>query len=150
MASGVCKRWFAALALLLATAAAPARELQLTLIDLDADDVACGLRHPVILEEVRQAIGKMKAVEVPKSDYGMTVAIATVKRPLDCASDVIVQVRRVVPLAATEKFRTRDNLAMLELCRHGGIVVSPIKEHERDFLKQVERSVMICLGQLTY
>lgn len=143
------RRWLVLFGLVLATSA-PARELQLTVIDLDADDVACGLRYPVLQDQVRQAIGKMKAVEVPKSEYNLTVAIATVKRPLDCASDVMVQVRRVVPLAASEKFRTRDNLGMLELCRHGGIVVSPTREHERDFLKQVERSVMVCLGQLVY
>jgi hypothetical protein len=92
----------------------------------------------------------MKATVVPESDYELLVAIATVKRPLDCASDVIVTVRKVVPLAASEKFRTRDNKAVLELCRHGGIVVSPIKDHERDFMKQVERSVMVCLGQLAF
>ncbi len=63
---------------------------------------------------------------------------------------MIVAVRRMVPLAGNEKFRTRDNRAVLELCRHGGIVVSPIGEHEREFLKQVERSVMVCLGQLAY
>jgi hypothetical protein len=80
----------------------------------------------------------------------MLVAVATVKRPADCASDVIVTVRKIVPLAAGGKFRTRDNKAVLELCRHGGIVVSPIKDHERDFLKQVERSVQVCLGQLVY
>jgi len=78
------------------------------------------------------------------------VAIATVKRPADCASDVIVTVRKAVTLAGNEKFRTRDNKAFLELCRHGGIVVSPIKDHERDFLKQVERSVQVCLGQLAF
>lgn len=143
-------KWLFGALLALAAALAQAREAQLTVIDLDADDVACGLRHPVIQQQVRQAMATMKAVEVAKSDYSLVVAIATVKRPLDCASDVIVTLRRIVPLAADEKFQTRDKLATLELCRAGGIVVSPLKEHERDFLKQVERSVMICLGQLAF
>jgi len=142
-------RWLIALGLLLA-GAAQAGELKLTIIDLDADDVACGLRYPAIQEKVRESAAIMKATVVSESDYELLVAIATVKRPLDCASDVIVTVRKVVPLAAGEKFRTRDNKAVLELCRHGGIVVSPIKDHERDFLKQVERSVMVCLGQLSF
>ncbi len=142
-------RWLIALGLLLA-GAAQAGELKLTIIDLDADDVACGLRYPAIQEKVRESAAIMKAAVVSESDYELLVAIATVKRPLDCASDVIVTVRKVVPLAAGEKFRTRDNKAVLELCRHGGIVVSPIKDHERDFLKQVERSVMVCLGQLSF
>ncbi len=142
-------RWLIALGLLLA-GAAQAGELKLTIIDLDADDVACGLRYPAIQEKVRESAATMKATVVSESDYELLVAIATVKRPLDCASDVIVTVRKVVPLAASEKFRTRDNKAVLELCRHGGIVVSPIKDHERDFLKQVERSVMVCLGQLSF
>jgi hypothetical protein len=139
---------FAVLAL--AAAAAQAREVQLNVIELDPDDIACGLRYPAIQQQVRQAMATMKAVEVTKSDYVLVVAIATVKRPLDCASDVNVTLRRIVPLADSEKFRTRDKLANLELCRHGGIVVSPIKDHERDFLKQVERSVMICFGQLVF
>lgn len=143
-------RWLVALVLLLAGTAAQAREVKLSIFDLDADDVACGLRHPVIQDKVREAMAVMKVKEVAESDYGLLVAIATVKRPLDCASDVIVTLRRIVPLAESEKFRTRDKLANLELCRHGGIVVSPIKEHERDFLKQVERSVMICFGQLVF
>jgi hypothetical protein len=142
-------RWLFALALLLA-GAAQARELKLTVIDLDADDIACGLRYAAIQHEVRRAMGTMKAAEFEQSEYEMLVAIATVKRPADCASDVIVTVRKIVPLPAGEKFRTRDNKAVLELCRHGGIVVSPIKDHERDFLKQVERSVQVCLGQLQY
>ncbi len=142
-------RWLIALGLLLA-GAAQAGELKLTIIDLDPDDVACGLRYPAIQEKVRESVAIMKATVVPESDYELLVAIATVKRPLDCASDVIVTVRKVVPLAASEKFRTRDNKAALELCRHGGIVVSPIKDHERDFMKQVERSVMVCLGQLAF
>jgi hypothetical protein len=142
-------RWLIALGLLLA-GAAQAGELKLTIIDLDPDDVACGLRYPAIQEKVRESVAIMKATVVPESDYELLVAIATVKRPLDCASDVIVTVRKVVPLAASEKFRTRDNKAVLELCRHGGIVVSPIKDHERDFMKQVERSVMVCLGQLAF
>ncbi len=142
-------RWLIALGLLL-VGAVQASELKLTIIDLDPDDVACGLRYPAIQEKVRESAAIMKATVVPESDYELLVAIATVKRPLDCASDVIVTVRKVVPLAAGEKFRTRDNKAVLELCRHGGIVVSPIKDHERDFLKQVERSVMVCLGQLVY
>ncbi len=143
-------RWLIALALLVVGTAAQAREVKLTLIDLDPDDVACGLRYPAIRDQVRHAMGVMKVQEVTESDYTLLVAIATVKRPLDCASDVIVTVRRIVPLAETEKFRTRDKLAALEFCRHGGIVVSPIKDHERDFLKQVERSVMICFGQLVF
>jgi len=143
-------RWLIALALLLAGTAVQARELKLTIIDLDPDDVACGLRYPAIQEKVREAMAVMKVKEVAESDYSLLIAIATVKRPLDCASDVIVTVRRIVPLAETEKFRTRDKLAALELCRAGGIVVSPIKDHERDFLKQVERSVMICFGQLVF
>lgn len=136
--------------MLLFAAAAQAGEVKLTVIDLDPDDVACGLRHPAIVEQVRKAMAVMKVKEVAESDYGLVVAIATVKRPLDCASDVIVTLRRIVPLAETEKFRTRDKLANLELCRHGGIVVSQIKDHERDFLKQVERSVLICFGQLVF
>jgi hypothetical protein len=139
---------FAVLAL--AAVAAQAREVQLNVIELDPDDIACGLRYPAVQQQVRQAMATMKAVEVAKSDYVLVVAIATVKRPLDCASDVNVTLRRIVPLADSEKFRTRDKLANLELCRHGGIVVSPIKDHERDFLKQVERSVMICFGQLVF
>ena len=142
-------RWLIALALLLA-GAAQGRELKLTIIDLDSDDVACGLRYLDIQDKVRQSMAIMKAIEVAESDYELLVAIATVKRPADCASDVIVTVRKAVPLAGTEKFRTRDNKAFLELCRHGGIVVSPIKDHERDFLKQVERSVMVCFGQLAF
>jgi len=142
-------RWLIALGLLLA-GAAQASELRLTIIDLDPDDVACGLRYPAIQEKVRESVAIMKATVVPESDYELLVAIATIKRPLDCASDVIVTVRKVVPLAASEKFRPRDNKAVLELCRHGGIVVSPIKDHERDFMKQVERSVMVCLGQLAF
>ena len=142
-------RWLIALGLLLA-GAAQASELKLTIVDLDPDDVACGLRYPAIQEKVRESVAIMKATVVPESDYEMLVAIATVKRPLDCASDVIITVRKVVPLAAGEKFRTRDNKAVLELCRHGGIVVSPLKDHERDFMKQVERSVMVCLGQLAF
>ena len=136
--------------MLLFAAAAQAGEVKLTVIDLDPDDVACGLRHPAIVEQVRKAMAVMKVKEVAESDYTLLVAIASVKRPLDCASDVIVTVRRIVPLAETEKFRTRDKLANLELCRHGGIVVSQIKDHERDFLKQVERSVLICFGQLVF
>jgi hypothetical protein len=142
-------RWLIALALLLA-GAAQGRELKLTIIDLDSDDVACGLRYLDIQDKVRQSMAIMKAIEVAESDYELLVAIATVKRPADCASDVIVTVRKAVPLAGTEKFRTRDNKAFLELCRHGGIVVSPLKDHERDFLKQVERSVMVCFGQLAF
>jgi hypothetical protein len=135
---------------LLLAGAAQAGELKLSIIDLDPDDVACGLRYPAIQETVRRSVAAMKATVVADSEYELLVAIATVKRPLDCASDVIVTLRKVVPLAAGEKFRTRDNKAILELCRHGGIVVSPIKDHERDFLKQVERSVMVCLGQLAF
>jgi hypothetical protein len=142
-------RWLIALVLLLG-GAAQARELKLTIIDLDADDLACGLRYPTIQDQIRRAMAVMKVGEVPQSDYELLVAIATVKRPDDCASDVIVTVRRSVPLAAEEKFRTRDNRAFLELCRQGGIVISPVKDHERDFLKQVERSVMVCFGQLTF
>jgi hypothetical protein len=142
-------RWLVALALLLG-GAAQARELKQTIIDLDADDLACGLRYPAIQDQVRRARAVMKVGEVAQSDYELLVAIATVKRSDDCASDVIVTVRRSVPLAASEKFRTRDNRAFLELCRHGGIVVSPVKDHERDFLKQVERSVMVCFGQLDF
>jgi hypothetical protein len=92
----------------------------------------------------------MRVTEFAESDHELLVAIATVKRPDDCASDVIVAVRRPFALAGTEKFRTRDNRAYVELCRQGGIVVSPIKDHERDFLRQVERSVQVCLGQLAY
>ena len=136
--------------MLLLAGAAQANELKLTIIDLDPDDLACGLRYTAIQDKVRQSMAVMKARELAESDYEMLVAIATVKRSEDCASDVIVTVRRIVPLAASEKIRTRDNKAMLELCRHGGIVVSPIKDHERDFLKQVERSVQVCLGQLAY
>jgi len=143
-------RWLIALVLVLVGAAAQANELKLTIIDLDPDDVACGLRFPSIQAKVREAMAAMKVREVAASDYEALVAIATVKRPLDCASDVIFTVRRIVPLADDEKFRTRDKQAVLELCRHGGIVVSPIKDHERDFLKQVERSAMVCLGQLVY
>ncbi|MBK9246437.1 MAG: hypothetical protein IPM30_16665 [Burkholderiales bacterium] len=142
-------RWLVALVLLIA-GAAQANELKLTIVDPDPDDLACGLRYPAIQSTVRQSIAVMKAREVAESDYEMLVAIATVKRVEDCASDVIVTVRKIVPLAAGEKFRTRDNKAVLELCRHGGIVVSPIKDHERDFLKQVERSVQVCLGQLAF
>lgn len=141
--------WLVALALLLG-GAAQAKELKLTVIDLDPDDLACGLRYTAIQGKVREAMAVMKARELAESDYEMLVAIATVKRPEDCASDVIVTVRKIVPLAPGEKFRTRDNKAVLELCRHGGIVVSPIKDHERDFLKQVERSVQVCLGQLVF
>lgn len=136
--------------LILLSGAAQARDIKVTIIDLDADDVACGLRYPAIQEEVRRSLGVMKAREFPGSDYELLVAVATVKRPTDCASDVIVTVRKIVPLPAGETFRTRDNKAILELCRHGGIVVSPIKDHERDFLKQVERSVQVCFGQLSY
>ena len=138
------------LALLLLAGAAQASELKLTIIDLDPDDLACGLRYTAIQDRVRQSMAVMKAREFAESDYEMLVAIATIKRAEDCASDVIVTVRKIVPLAASEKIRTRDNKAVLELCRHGGIVVSPIKDHERDFLKQVERSVQVCLGQLSY
>ena len=141
-------RWL--LALLLLVGAAQANELKLTVIDLDPDDLACGLRYAAVQEKVRQSMGAMKVKEFAESDYEMLVAIATVKRPDDCASDVIVTVRKIVPLAPGERFRTRDGKAVLELCRHGGIVVSPIREHERDFLRQVERSVQVCLGQLAY
>ena len=141
-------RWL--LALLLLVGAAQANELKLTVIDLDPDDLACGLRYPAIREKVRQSMAVMKVKEFAEADYEMLVAIATVKRPDDCASDVIVTVRKIVPLAAGEKFRTRDNKAVLELCRHGGIVISPIKDHEHNFLRQVERSVQVCLGQLAY
>ena len=139
-----------AVALLLLAGAAQANDLRLTIIDLDADDLACGLRYTAIAGKVRDSMAIMKAREFEQSDYEMLVAIATVRRPADCASDVIVTVRKAVTLAGNEKFRTRDNRAYLELCRHGGIVVSPIKDHERDFLKQVERSVQVCLGQLTF
>ncbi len=142
-------RWLLALALLLA-GAAQARELKLTIIDLDSDDLACGLRYTAIQETVRRSMATMKAAEVAASDYELLVAIATIKRPADCASDVMVTLRRIVPLAGNEKFRTRDGKAVLELCRHGGIVVSPLAEHERDFLRQVERSVQVCFGQLVY
>ena len=138
------------LALLLLAGAAQANDLRLTIIDLDADDLACGLRYTAIAGKVRESMAIMKAREFEQSDYEMLVAIATVRRPEDCASDVIVTVRKAVTLAGNEKFRTRDNRAFLELCRHGGIVVSPIKDHERDFLKQVERSVQVCLGQLAF
>lgn len=142
-------RWLLALALLLA-GAAQARELKLTIIDLDADDLACGLRYTALQETVRRSMTIMKAAEVAESDYELLVAIATVKRPADCASDVIVTVRRIVPLAGNEKFRTRDGKAVLELCRHGGIVVSPLADHAGDFMKQVERSVQVCFGQLVF
>ncbi len=139
-------RWLTVLVLLLG-GAAQARELKLTIIDLDADDLACGLRYPAIQDKV---MAIMRVTEFAESDHELLVAIATVKRPDDCASDVIVAVRRPFALAGTEKFRTRDNRAYVELCRQGGIVVSPIKDHERDFLRQVERSVQVCLGQLAY
>jgi len=142
-------RWLVAL-LLLVAGTAQARDVKLTIIDLDADDIACGLRYPAIQQEVLRAMGSMKAREFPGSEYELLVAIATVKRPADCASDVVVTVRKIVPLPAGETFRTRDNMAILELCRHGGIVVSPLKDHERDFLKQVERSVQVCFGQLSF
>jgi len=140
-------RWVFALLCLLA-GAAKANEVKLTIIDLDADDLACGLRYTAIAGKVRDSMAIMKAREFEQSDHEMLVAIATVRRPADCASDVIVTVRKAVTLAGNEKFRTRDNRAYLELCRHGGIVVSPTKDHERDFLKQVERSVQVCFGQL--
>jgi hypothetical protein len=147
----MARKWIRGLlALLLLAGAAQAKDLKLTVIDLDPDDLACGLRYTAIQGKVRDAMAVMKAREFAESDYEMLVAVATVKRPQDCASDVIVTVRRIVPLAPTEKFRTRDDKAVLELCRHGGIVVSPIKDHERDFLRQVERSVQICLGQLAF
>jgi hypothetical protein len=142
-------RWLLVLVLLLG-GAAQASELKLTIIDLDPDDLACGLRYPAIQAKVRESMAIMKVKEFAESEYEMLVAIATVKRPEDCASDVIVTVRKLVPLAGDEKFRTRDNRAVLELCRHGGIVVSPIKDHPRDFLGQVERSVQVCLGQLAF
>ena len=142
-------RWLLALVVLLA-GAAQAQGVKLTIIDLDSDDLACGLRYPAIQQTVRQSMAIMKAAEFADSEYELLVAIATVKRPADCASDVIVTVRKGVTLAGNEKFRTRDNRAYLELCRHGGIVVSPIQDHGRDFLKQVERSVQVCLGQLAY
>jgi hypothetical protein len=142
-------RWLVLAALLLA-GAAQGRDLKLTVIELDSDDLACGLRIFPIEDTVKQSIAVMKARAAAESDYEMLVAIATIKRPSDCASDVIVTVRRRVELAASEKFRTRDGQAFLELCRHGGIVVSALKDHERDFLKQVERSVMVCLGQLAF
>jgi len=142
-------RWLLALVLLLA-GTAQGRELKLTIIDLDPDDLACGLRYTAIQETVRRSMATMKAAEVAASDYELLVAIATIKRPADCASDVMVTLRRIVPLAGNEKFRTRDGKAVLELCRHGGIVVSPLAEHERDFLRQVERSVQVCFGQLVY
>jgi hypothetical protein len=141
--------WLLALVLLLA-GAAQANGLRLTIIDLDSDDLACGLRYPAIQGKVRESMAIMKTTEFAESEYELLVAIATVKRPADCASDVIVTVRKAVTLAGNEKFRTRDNKAFLELCRYGGIVVSPIKDHERDFLKQVERSVQVCLGQLAF
>jgi hypothetical protein len=142
-------RWLTVLVLLLG-GAAQARELKLTIIDLDTDDLACGLRYPAIQDKVRQSMAIMRVTEFAESDHELLVAIATIKRPDDCASDVIVTVRRPFALAGTEKFRTRDNRAYVELCRQGGIVVSPIKDHERDFLRQVERSVQVCLGQLAY
>lgn len=142
-------RWLLALLCLLA-GAAQANEVKLTIIDLDADDLACGLRHAAIQEEVRRSMAIMKAREHAESEYELLVAIATIKRPADCASDVIVTVRKMVPLPADLKFRTRDNRAALELCRHGGIVVSPIADHGRDFLRQVERSVQVCFGQLQF
>ena len=147
----MARKWIGGLlALLLLAGAAQAKDLKLTVIDLDPDDLACGLRYTAIQGKVRDSMAAMKAREVAESDYEMLVAVATVKRPEDCASDVIVSVRRIVPLAPTEKFRTRDDKAVLELCRHGGIVVSPIRDHERDFLRQVERSVQVCLGQLAF
>jgi hypothetical protein len=142
-------RWLLALALLLA-GAAQARDLKVTLIDLDPDDLACGLRYPAIRDEVLRAMTVMKAREFASADDELLVAIATVKRPADCASDVVVTVRRIVPLPEGGKFRTRDGKAVLELCRHGGIVVSPTANHERDFMRQVERSVQVCLGQLVF
>jgi hypothetical protein len=135
---------------LLCAGAAQANGLKLTIIDLDPDDLACGLRYTAVAGKVRDSMAVMKAKEFERSDYELLVAIATVKRPEDCASDVIVSVRRMVPLGAEEKFRTRDGRAVLELCRHGGIVVSPLRDHERDFLRQVERSVQVCLGQLSF
>jgi hypothetical protein len=147
----MARKWIRGLlALLLLAGAAQAKDLKLTVIDLDPDDLACGLRYTAIQGKVRDSMAVMKAREFAESDYELLVAVATVKRPEDCASDVIVTVRRIVPLAPTEKFRTRDDKAVLELCRHGGIVVSPIRDHERDFLRQVERSVQICLGQLSF
>jgi hypothetical protein len=142
-------RWLTLLVWLLA-GAAQARELKLTIIDLDADDLACGLRYPAIQDKVRQSMAIMRVTEFAEADHELLVAIATVKRPEDCASDVVVTVRRPFALAGTEKFRTRDNRAYVELCRQGGIVVSTIKDHDRDFLRQVERSVQVCLGQLAY
>jgi hypothetical protein len=142
-------RWLLALAALLA-GAAQAQGVRLTIIDLDSDDLACGLRYPAIQQTVRQSMAVMKATEFADSEYELLVAIATVRRPADCASDVIVTVRKGITLAGNEKFRTRDNKAFLELCRHGGIVVSPTKDHERDFLRQVERSVQVCFGQLAF
>ena len=142
-------RWLVLLALLLA-GAAQARGLKLTIIDLDADDLACGLRYPAIQDKVRQSMAIMRVTEFAESDHELLVAIATIKRPGDCASDVIVTVRRPIELTGSETFRTRDRRAYVELCRQGGIVVSPIKDHERDFLRQVERSVQVCLGQLAY
>lgn len=139
-----------ALLLVVIAGAAQARDLKLTIIEFDADDIACGLLYSAVQEEARRSMAIMKAREAPDADHELLVAIATVKRPADCASDVIVSVRRTVSLLGTEKIRTRDNKAALELCRHGGIVVSPLADHGRDFLKQVERSVQVCLGQLVY
>ncbi len=63
-------RWLTVLVLLLG-GAAQARELKLTIIDLDADDLACGLRYPAIQDKVRQSMAIMRVTEFAESDHGV-------------------------------------------------------------------------------
>lgn len=137
-------------ALMAGLAAAQARNVELAISDMDKDDHACGLRYPTVKTRVQQALAEAGVREVAQSDYGVVVIITSLKRPTYCASDLIVSLRRIVPQQESDVFRTRNRLATLELCRAGGLVASPVETHERDFLAQLERSVGVCFGQVSF
>jgi hypothetical protein len=127
-----------------------ARTIELAVSDMDAEDFACGLRYPAIRTRAEAALQAAKLRVVDASDYRLVLIVTSIKRETYCASDLVVALRRATWIADDEMFRTPDRRANLEFCHDGGLVASPIEEHARHFLDQVERSVRNCVAVLKY